>query len=130
MEYSTTSTIFYYAVYVPAAFLIPMNYALYVLFDVLYHNLLPPRGKRRLISFYFFSVYMVDQKIFILNDKAILLSFALWLTRVRLLNSVVQGLRQDLIFLHLETRLKLKPTRSRLGRLSNPVSLVIKETTR
>jgi hypothetical protein len=33
-----------------------------------------------IISFYFFSVYMIDQRIFILNDKAILLSFALWLT--------------------------------------------------
>jgi hypothetical protein len=33
-----------------------------------------------ILSFYFFSVYMVDQRIFILNDKAILLSFALWLT--------------------------------------------------
>ena len=59
VEYSTTSTIFYFAVYVPAAFLIPMNYALYVLFDVLYHKLLPPRGKRRLISFYFFRVRLL-----------------------------------------------------------------------
>ena len=33
-----------------------------------------------IISFYFFSVYMAEQRIFILNDKAILLSFALWLT--------------------------------------------------
>jgi len=33
-----------------------------------------------MISFYLFSVFMADQKIFVLNDRAILLSFALWLT--------------------------------------------------
>jgi hypothetical protein len=59
VEYDTASTIFYFVVFVPSAFLIPMNYAMYVLFDVTYHKLLPPKGKRRMISAYFFRVIAV-----------------------------------------------------------------------
>ena len=52
-EYNKASTIFYFVAYVPLSAGIPMIYLTYVCFDIWYRNLMPPKGKRRLLSIYF-----------------------------------------------------------------------------
>lgn len=59
MEYDTVSTFVYWLVFVPAFFAIPSGYALYVLFQVYYHQLMPPQGRSRILSMFFFRIIFV-----------------------------------------------------------------------
>ena len=58
-EYDRTSTYFQWLVYIPLVSLIPTGYVLYVTFDILHRKLLPPTGKRRELSIYFFRIVVV-----------------------------------------------------------------------
>ena len=52
MEYSTASTVFFWAVYIPLSLGLPLIFAAYVVFDILYRGLLPPTGRRRQLSMF------------------------------------------------------------------------------
>ena len=56
------SEIFFWLVFTPLFMVMPMFYTNFVIWDIWYHNLLPPKGKRRLIGLYFFRIVMVFGK--------------------------------------------------------------------
>lgn len=56
LEFSRASTFFYFLVYIPMLAGIPLVYVLYICFDIWRRNLMPPRGKRRLLAIYLFRV--------------------------------------------------------------------------
>jgi len=53
VEYSVASTVFYFLAFVPLTAGIPMLYVMYVAADIWWRQLLPPKGKRRLLAIYF-----------------------------------------------------------------------------
>ncbi|CAB9500471.1 expressed unknown protein [Seminavis robusta] len=59
VEYDTASTVFFWVVFTPAAIGLPMIYVCYVLFTVWRRGLMPPAGRRRTISIYFFRLAVV-----------------------------------------------------------------------
>jgi hypothetical protein len=59
VEYDRASTLFFWLAFVPLFIGIPLCYVGFVVWDVLYHKLLPPRGKRRVIGVYFFRICVV-----------------------------------------------------------------------
>ena len=56
VEYNLASSLFFWLVFVPAFMGIPIVYVGFVIWDVLYHKLLPPRGRRRMLATYFFRI--------------------------------------------------------------------------
>ena len=59
VEYSRASSIFFFVVYVPFMTLIPLVYTGWVGFDIWYHGLMPPVGRRRLLARYFMRIIAV-----------------------------------------------------------------------
>lgn len=53
------SEVFFWLVFTPAFMVVPIMYVQYVVFDIWRQNLLPPKGKRRLIGVYFFRIVVV-----------------------------------------------------------------------
>lgn len=58
-EYDTTSTVFFWLVFLPCFVLVPTGYVLYAAVDVWRRQLLPLEGKRRNIAVYFFRLTVV-----------------------------------------------------------------------
>jgi hypothetical protein len=58
-EFDLGSTLFFYLVFVPCMTIIPLLYAAWVCFDIWKNNLMPSRGKRRLLSIYFVRIIAV-----------------------------------------------------------------------
>mmetsp|Transcript_7839 Transcript_7839/g.17550 ORF Transcript_7839/g.17550 Transcript_7839/m.17550 type:complete len:440 (-) Transcript_7839:1698-3017(-) len=56
MDFDTTSTILFWTLFVPFMSAIPLLYTLYVGFDVWRKGLLPPSGKRRELTIYFYKI--------------------------------------------------------------------------
>jgi hypothetical protein len=56
LEYSRRSTLFFFLVFFPAFALIPCVYAVWVAVEVWRRNLMPPTGKRRVLTLYFVRV--------------------------------------------------------------------------
>ena len=56
LEYSVESSIFYFLVFIPLLAGIPLTYVLYICYDIVKRKLMPPSGKRRLLSIYFLRV--------------------------------------------------------------------------
>lgn len=56
MEYSLASSLFYFLVYIPLVAGIPIGYVIYICYDMWKRKLMPPAGKRRLLSIYFLRV--------------------------------------------------------------------------
>jgi len=59
LEYDRASTLFFWLVFLPLFALLPIGYTLFIFIDVYRRNLLPPRGRRRLIGLYFFRIMAV-----------------------------------------------------------------------
>jgi hypothetical protein len=59
MEYDQTSTLFWWLLFVPCFLGLPVAYFTYVIFDIWKRGLLPPMGRRRNLSLYFFRLVFV-----------------------------------------------------------------------
>lgn len=59
LEYSLASTIFYYVVFIPLLAGIPMVYVFWACYDIWKRSLMPPAGRRRLLSIYFIRIIFV-----------------------------------------------------------------------
>lgn len=55
-DFSYMSTAFYYTIFLPVGFLIPLGYVLYAVFVIWRQNLLPTSGGRRALAIYFFRL--------------------------------------------------------------------------
>lgn len=53
MPYDTTSVIFFYAVFAPCVFLIPLVYICYLTYDIFRNQLLPPLRQRKTLMIFF-----------------------------------------------------------------------------
>ena len=53
LEFNRASSFFFFLVFVPMAALVPLLYVMYVCYDIWHRNLMPPTGRRRLLSIYF-----------------------------------------------------------------------------
>lgn len=59
MNYDTVSTIFFYCVFFPLLFGIPLAYVCWAAYQIYTQKLLPPSGRRRLLAIYFFRIAAV-----------------------------------------------------------------------
>ena len=59
MDYDYASTAFFYGVFFPLLFGIPLAYLLWASYQIYRHDLLPPSGRRRLLAIYFFRLAFV-----------------------------------------------------------------------
>jgi hypothetical protein len=59
MDYDTASTVFFYCVFFPLLFGIPLAYVCWVAYQIYKHKMLPPAGRRRILSIYFFRLAAV-----------------------------------------------------------------------
>jgi hypothetical protein len=59
VDFSRGSTIFYYLIFFPALLGIPLFYVLYAGYQIRTRNLIPPTGKRRVLSIYFLRLVAV-----------------------------------------------------------------------
>lgn len=59
VEADHRSTLFFWLVFMPVFSIIPIGYVLYVCWDVRRRKLLPPSGKRRLLTMYFGRIILV-----------------------------------------------------------------------
>ena len=59
MDYSTSSTIFFYVCFFPCLMGIPLVYVIYVLYQIKKQNLMPTVGKRRILTVYFLRLAIV-----------------------------------------------------------------------
>ena len=59
MVYDTTTSLFYFLVFLPLAVGIPIGYVLYIAFDIWRRELMPSSGKRRMLSIYFMRIVAV-----------------------------------------------------------------------
>ena len=59
MDYDTASTIFFYCVFFPLLFGIPLAYVCWAAYSIWKHQMLPPTGRRRLLAIYFFRLAAV-----------------------------------------------------------------------
>jgi hypothetical protein len=59
VETDVASTIFFWVVFFPVAFGIPILYSLWATSDIIKNKLLPPTGKRRELAVYFFRIALV-----------------------------------------------------------------------
>jgi hypothetical protein len=96
MEYSRASTLFFWLVYLPFSLGIPVCFAAYVVWDIWYHKLLPPTGKRRRLSMFllrlavlYFAVWLPFLILFLLGNFIVINPFIHWLGAVL---SHLQGL--------------------------------------
>lgn len=55
-DFSYVSTAFYYSIFLPLGFLIPLGYVFYAVFVIWRQNLLPTSGGRRALAIYFFRL--------------------------------------------------------------------------
>ena len=56
LEYNLASTLFYFLCFIPLVAGIPIGYVLYTCYDMHKRKLMPPSGKRRMLSIYFLRV--------------------------------------------------------------------------
>lgn len=56
MDYDTASTIFFYCVFFPLLFGIPLAYVCWAAYQIYKQKLLPPSGSRRVLAIYFFRI--------------------------------------------------------------------------
>lgn len=54
--YTLAQNLFFWFVFIPVVVMIPYVYVVYVIYDVYRNNLLPPRGKRRIFTTFFFRI--------------------------------------------------------------------------
>ena len=59
LEFSSASTIFYFVVFVPLLAGIPILYVIWVCYDIWKRDLMPPAGRRRLLSVYLLRIVIV-----------------------------------------------------------------------
>lgn len=59
LEFNSSSTLFFWLCFMPLFVVIPSFYIAYVIFIILRRNLLPPKGRRRVLSIYFFRLVAV-----------------------------------------------------------------------
>jgi hypothetical protein len=59
MEYDQASTLFWWLLFVPCFLGLPVVYFTYVIYDIWKRDLLPPMGRRRNLSLYFFRLVFV-----------------------------------------------------------------------
>jgi hypothetical protein len=59
MEYDQASTLFWWLLFLPCFLLLPVAYFTYVIYDIWKRDLLPPMGRRRNLSLYFFRLVFV-----------------------------------------------------------------------
>lgn len=59
MDYSYASTAFFYIVFFPLLFGIPLAYVCWAAYKIYQHNMLPPSGRRRILTIYFFRLAAV-----------------------------------------------------------------------
>ena len=59
LDYDTESTIFFYCVFTPLAFGLPLAYVSWVAFQIWRQSLLPPSGRRRILAVFFFRLAAV-----------------------------------------------------------------------
>ncbi|CAJ1957827.1 unnamed protein product [Cylindrotheca closterium] len=71
MPYDQTSVIFFYSVFAPCVFVIPLLYISYITFDTLRHRLLPPLKQRKTLMIFFRLVLIY----FVFWLPAILITF-------------------------------------------------------
>ena len=86
MEYSRASTLFFWLFYIPLTLGAPLAYAAYVVCDIVWHNLLPPTGKRRALSlfllrlaFLYFAIWLPFLFLFLVGNFVVINPLVHWI---------------------------------------------------